>query len=123
MVPDESLVVAPRRDLIRALVLERDDKLRPEMGTRVVFVEENAPVQKDDPKMLISRDAVVRRNGTTFVFVLEQETVRERPVQIGTERAGRVAVLDGLKPGEDIVVSPPSNLKNDDRVRREKQGK
>jgi len=108
---------------VRVVFLDRDDKLRPEMGTRVVFAEENATVQKDDPKMLVSRDAIQRREGTTFVFVLEQDRVRERVVKLGIERAGRVAVLEGLKAGEEIVVSPPANLKNEDRVRREGAGK
>ncbi|MBL8856904.1 MAG: efflux RND transporter periplasmic adaptor subunit [Planctomycetes bacterium] len=104
---------------VRVVFLDRDDKLRPEMGVRVVFVDDAAPARDDDPKILVARDAIVKRDGAAFVFVLEQDRVRERAIKTGTERAGRVAVLDGLVPGDEIVVSPPATLRDGTRVRRQ----
>lgn len=103
---------------VRVVFLERDEKLRPEMGTRVVFVDASDPDQAADPKILVSRDAVQKRDGTSYVYVLEQDRARERAIKTGKERAGRIAVLDGLATGDEILVAPPATLKSGDRVRR-----
>lgn len=52
------------------------------------------------------------------VFVLENGRARLRQVQIG-ERGGRYAqVLDGLTPGATVIIHPPRELEEGDRVRR-----
>ncbi|MFH7320153.1 efflux RND transporter periplasmic adaptor subunit [Desulfurivibrio sp. D14AmB] len=52
------------------------------------------------------------------VFVLVNGRARLRPVQIG-ERGGRYAqVLAGLDPGETVIIHPPRDLEEGDRVRR-----
>jgi RND family efflux transporter MFP subunit len=97
-----------------------DDKLRPEMGARVVF---SAPEQASaasgpaEAMILIPRNAVARIDGQDGVFVLEREVVHFRRVQLGDERADRVLVKDGLASGERIVTNPPASLQDGERVR------
>lgn len=104
---------------VRVTFRERDERLRPEMGVRVVFVENGAAPVKEDPRMLVSRNAVVVRDGTSRVFVFDGERVHLRSVKTGPERAGRIVVLEGLVSGEWIVVDPPATLREGDRARKE----
>lgn len=103
---------------VRIVFLERDERLRPEMGTRVVFVGDLDSPRAADPKLLVSVAAVQKRDGKSFVFVLEHDRVILRAIETGAERAGRVAVLSGLAAGDDVILSPPATLKSGDAVRR-----
>lgn len=96
----------------------RDDRLRPEMGVRVVFGgEEGKPLEKEpDAVIFVPTNAVVKIGGQSGVFVVERDTVRFAQVSIGEERAGRVVVQTGLSEGQVVVVDPPARLKDGDRV-------
>lgn len=100
-----------------------DERLRPEMGARVVFVsEDDVPVASDaaadaPPPLLVSRSALVPIDGAPHAFVLERDLVRLRAVRTGAENGARVAVLEGLREGERVVDQPPAALRDGDRVR------
>ncbi|MBI5364354.1 MAG: HlyD family secretion protein, partial [Planctomycetes bacterium] len=67
---------------VRVVFEERDDRLRPEMGARVVFVEDPSAVAGSavvaEPVIVIQSDAVVHVEGADHVFVLERDLVRLR---------------------------------------------
>jgi HlyD family secretion protein len=104
---------------VRVTFAERDDRLRPEMGVRVVFVEpaKSGAEAKADPKILVPITAIVRREDKTHVFLVEVDHVKLREIQTGPERAGKAAVIAGLAQGDVIVLEPPATLKDGDRVR------
>jgi len=97
-----------------------DERLRPDLGARVVFGEEKEPVADSETlpdRVVIPVSAVVRIDGTDGVFVLERDVVRWRPLVPGGERAGRIVVEEGLAGGERIVDNPPPSLEDGERVR------
>lgn len=106
---------------VRVVFEERDDRLRPEMGARVVFVEDPGAAPSSavvaEPVIVIQSDAVVHLEGADHVFVLERDLVRLRNVVVGEDRSGRRVVKEGLAEGELIVVAPPASLKDGQRVR------
>ncbi len=105
---------------VRVAFDEPDERLRPEMGVRIVFQEgEPADLAEtpSEPAMLVPEEAVVELNGSSGVFLLQRDVVEFRPVELGERRAGRVAVRSGLDPGQQIVVNPPLSLQSGDRVR------
>ena len=105
-----------------------DERLRPEMGVRVVFHPGagSAPQGEQDPQaaalrgVLVPEAAVVREEGRAGVFVLERDVARWRPVQLGPRRGGRANIASGVQPGELVVLSPPPDLDDGDRVRYER---
>lgn len=120
---------------VRVSFLRRDQRLRPDMGARVVFLPPDAPAPEngaaeagaaddgaaDDgdapaPTLLIPEEALCRRDGEEGVFVLEGDVARFRRVQAGERRSGRLAVLAGLSRGEPIVSPPPPTLQDGERV-------
>ncbi len=110
---------------VRVVLDAPDERLRPEMGVRVVFLPEvdgeatEAQAPAAEPRLLVPIDAVVVIDGRDGVFVLERDVARFRPVERGAERSGRVAIDSGLSDGERIVLSPPGTLVDGDRVRVE----
>lgn len=115
---------------VRVAFLERDDRLRPEMGLRVVFSDEpsddgrtpsdaSAPepdADASDGALLVPSTAVVTIEGTTGVFVVERDVVRFRRVVVAESRSGRAAITEGLNETDVVVRAPPGSLADGDRV-------
>ena len=108
---------------VRVSFEERDNRLRPEMGVRVVFISGDADEASGDLDtsplenlLLIPADAVVRKDSMTGVFVLERDVVRYRQVKLGQRKSNQVAVEEGLLEDEIIVCSPDPSLSDGDRV-------
>lgn len=100
---------------------EPGERLRPEMGARVVFGATPQPAEgsatEGEPAIMIPRGALTLVDGVQGVFILERDVARFSPVETGDERGGRVLVKSGLVGGERLVNEPPAFLKSGDRVR------
>ena len=90
-------------------------------ATRGVILDRNGEVLVDNRPsfdlVLVPEDAVVRIDGRPGVFVLERDVARFTELVLGERKGGRVAVVQGLSGGEDVVLEPPRSLKSGDRVR------
>ena len=112
--------VSPEADRAKATVqvkvqVEKPDGfLRPDMNATVVFYN-NAPAQTaESSKRVIVIPTNALRNGSVFVIV--NDRARKRTVTTaGTSDKG-VLIESGLIGGEDLIVNPPENLKDGDRV-------
>jgi RND family efflux transporter MFP subunit len=61
--------------------------------------------------------ALLDEGGQPYVFVVAGETAHRRPVKIGPSAGQHVAILDGLKPGETVVVAGGTALEDGMKVR------
>lgn len=110
---------------VRVRLQQRDERLRPEMGVRVVFrpADEQAPATTAGATATRSRTIVVPENaivqigGTMGAFVVERDTVRFAAVTAGERKGGRVAIDAGLAAGQRIVIDPPPSMQHGGRVR------
>jgi len=122
-IPAHVITIVPTADRQKATVLVRigfehlDPRLLPDMGVKVTFLREEdeaaAPAGAAQPTTLVSKAAMINGqtdNGNSFVFVVVGEAVERRAVKVGGADGDRVEVIAGLRPGERVVVSPPSNL-------------
>jgi HlyD family secretion protein len=114
---------------VRIVLLQRSEMLRPEMGVRVVFLQD-APSgdPSGDPSgatgaaprtglLLVPDTALVEAGGRVSAFVLERDTVRLQELRVTERKNGRAAVESGLRAGQRIVLEPPTTLRDGDRVR------
>jgi membrane fusion protein (multidrug efflux system) len=94
------------RDLVvEALVDNADKKLRPGMFATAHLV-------LPDQKLNVVPQTALKSDGTTTrAYVVAANAIEERIVQTGPTRDGMVAILDGLKVGDQVVTQP------DDKVR------
>lgn len=83
----------------------------PGMYAEVMIPDVNTPIQ-DMP--VIPTSAIVRRGSLPAIFVLSHNNTAEmRLVRLGDEiDHEHVAVLSGVRPGEQIFVSPPPGIKS-----------
>jgi HlyD family secretion protein len=107
---------------VKVKILHPDQYLRPEMNASVAFVSDAKPVERGSiakPSIVVPMSAV--RSGS--VFVIAGGRAVKRPVKTGATRtltggAQGVHIEDGLIGGEDLIMNPPADLKDGDRVKQ-----
>ena len=121
-IPAHVIAVVPTADRQKATVLVRigfkklDPRILPDMGVKVTFLREAdsaaaaASQSAAQSVTLVPQGAVKTDAGTTFVFLVNGQTVERRAVKIGGTDGDRVEVLAGLKGGDRVVVAPPPGL-------------
>lgn len=105
---------------VRAAFLAPDDRLRPEMGLRIVFMGEGSEVDEESsgaPLITVPESAVVERDGSQGVFLITEDRVSFREIQSGEGPPGSLSVQEGLDGGEKIVLKPQEDLSDGDDVR------
>ncbi|MCC6991316.1 MAG: efflux RND transporter periplasmic adaptor subunit [Acidobacteria bacterium] len=117
-IPARVIAVVPTADRQKATVLVRigftalDPRILPDMGVKVTFLREEAagatPAAR--PTALVPKSAVRKDGDTSIVFVVKQDTVERRAVQVAGTDGDRLEVTAGLTAGERVVVSPPPAL-------------
>ena len=121
--PGEVHMIVPTADRAKATVLtkvkflETDKRILPEMSAKVAFLSRPLGTGEDRPRLAISKNALVTREGRTFAFVLKGSQVKEIPVTVGPALGELVEISTGLKEGERVVLNPPPSLSNGDRVK------
>jgi len=90
---------------VGALVTNTNFRLKANTFARGTLV-----LERGVPTRMIPLEAVVSFAGVTKVFVVEGDTVHARAVKVGRIQDGRQEILEGLKPGEQVVISGQSRL-------------
>ena len=100
------------RDLVfEATAPNTDGRLRPGM-----FV--TASLQLPDEKLpAVPRKSLRLEGGVYYLMLVVDGRVESRVVQVGTERDGEVALMDGVKVGEVYVLEPSAQGKDGIAVR------
>ncbi len=75
------------------------------------------PLGQARDAVTVHKDAVLNRMGRTIVFVVNGNAAEIRPVKLGEAVSGRFEVLDGLKPGDLVVVRGNERLLPGQKVR------
>ena len=111
---------------LRVEFVERDDRILPEMGCRVVFLDAEAArdAAPRGPELRVSARAVQLGSGQAgHVFTVQDGRVARREVVLAGEAGpGLLKVAGGLEGGETVVVDPPESLQDGDGVRVEDGG-
>lgn len=121
--PGEVHMIVPTADRAKATVLtkvkflETDKRILPEMSAKVAFLSRPLSVGENRPRLAISKNAVVTRQGRTVAFVLQGSQVKEVPVTVGPALGELVEITAGLKEGDRVVLHPPASLSDGDRVK------
>jgi len=117
-IPAHVVAVIPSADRgkatvkVRVALENKDERVVPDMGVRVSFLAAKPQADaKPVPGVLLSPDAVVQRDGASVVFVVQENRVEQRAVQLGADVGKFKLATSGLKAGETVVVSPPAELK------------
>lgn len=102
---------------VKVAILDRDPRILPEMGAKVVFQAHGAPVAAAPRRVIVPEAAVMQGAAGARVWVVEQGKATSRSVDVGPVRDGRVEIRKGLAGGESLVLNPPATLQDGARVR------
>jgi hypothetical protein len=92
------------------IALFPDERLRSGMFGRVAVPGESRQI------VTVPRTALVRQGQLTLVFVAEDDVARLRAVRESGPAGERAGLVAGLKPGELVVTSPPTDLTDGRRL-------
>ena len=133
-IPAHVITMVPTADRQKATVLVRigfatlDPRILPDMGIKVTFLrggtDETAPAAQPagsdeaarSRALLVPKASVVMESAQSFVFVVHGDSVERRAVKLGGADGDRLEVVAGLQPGDQVVVSPPADLKDGARI-------
>jgi membrane fusion protein (multidrug efflux system) len=96
------VTVDPKTDgqIVRALFANKNNTLTDGMTVRVVLEAEKAPTV-----VAVSESAVALDQAGAYLFVVnDKNVVEQRRIKVGTSRDGLLAIDEGLKAGEKVII-------------------
>jgi multidrug efflux pump subunit AcrA (membrane-fusion protein) len=102
--------------MVKVRFLIRDPRILPEMSAKVGFLTQPLKSDEQKPRIMVSSTAVLGSDKGMYVFLVREERARRINVHTGRTIGDMVEVLDGLKPGDTVVVKPPNGLRNGSKV-------
>ncbi len=112
-----------RTFLVRVVPVVQDGKLRPGMSAAVTIATQTKP-----NAILLPNDAITTdpNSGAQGVYVVQSgpngDTAVFKQVSLGATDGKNTEVLNGLNPGDVVVISGQTSLTNNQRVRPANQG-
>jgi HlyD family secretion protein len=126
-IPSKVITSVPSADRQKATVKVRigfdqlDPRILPDMGVKVSFLSEAAPVASaaDQPRarLLVPKGAVRTVDGTSIVFVVRGDLVERRAVKLGANDGDLTEVISGLNGGDRVVTEGVATLTDRARVK------
>jgi len=123
-IPAHVITTVPAADRQKATVKVRiafnelgDARILPDMGVKVAFQADAEPAAATRLRLLVPERAMRRERDGAIVFVLRDGKVERRAVAVGGTAGADVEVLSGIRSGERVVLDPPPELADGDRVR------
>jgi RND family efflux transporter MFP subunit len=125
-IPSHVIAVVPTADRgkatikVRVALEQKDARLVPDIGVRVTFLGSKpaAATSSAAVGVLVPATAVVIRDKQSVVFIVRDGRVRQSKVQLAPKDVdAKKLILDGLKAGERVVLSPPDTLLDGVEVR------
>jgi len=124
-IPSHVITTIPSADRQKATVKVRiafdklDPRILPDMGVKVTFLRDEDPSAqaRTAPRTIVPKAALRSIDGRTVVFVVHDDRVERRAINVGLENNGQVEVVSGVSAGERVVTDAPATLKDGDKVK------
>jgi RND family efflux transporter MFP subunit len=129
-IPGEVIAIIPTADRSKATVKvrvafkRRDERILPEMGARVAFLQQTGADSARTPahrSVLIPAETVQVNGDTGVVFVIHGDKVEQRTVRLGAQSEQGQVVLSGIDAGARLAIPVQGKLSDGMSVRAEKQ--
>jgi membrane fusion protein, multidrug efflux system len=108
---DPKLDVSGRSLLVRAIVPNKDQRLRPGLFARVTVL-----LQLKEDALSVPEAAIVPQGDSQFVFKIIDGKVKLTKVVTGTRREGRVEIVEGLALGDQVVTAGQLKIRDGSAV-------
>ena len=123
-IPSEVIAIIPTADRnkatvkVRIALLEKDERVLPDMGSRVSFLRKvdnnNQEIQKEG--VMIPLAAVSYIDGSSLVQVVDGNSVQIMQIEVAEETANYARVIKGLESGMKVIARFDDELENNQKV-------
>ena len=97
--------------LVKVRFVDRDPRVLPDMSAKVAFLAREVKESEKQPVAAVHPGALAERGGKKIVFVVSDDRVRA--VHVSTGRTiGDLVEVQGVKPGERLVLNPGGKLED-----------
>lgn len=103
--------------MVKVKFLDKNERILPEMSAKVAFLERAVSEGEQNPKTALNSNAIMMNNNTGSVFLINKNRVYKTPLTTGSQIGDLIEVLNGVKSGDKVVVSPPKNLRDGMRIK------
>ena len=121
-IPAHVIAIIPSADRgkatvkVRVAIEQKDQRVLPEMGVRVSFMEEAKKADATAPKgVLVPSSAIVQREGKSVVFAIDNERARIKPVTLG-QTYNDLRLVEGIGAGTKIIKQPQPEMADGAKV-------
>lgn len=104
---------------VKVKVENPSEQLRPEMNARVNFLADKVATNQNQSigRVLVPKNAVVKQDNASFVFVVKGNKVEQRTIRTAEETSDAYVVLEGLSGNESVAIGGVDKLRDGDRVK------
>jgi RND family efflux transporter MFP subunit len=120
-------MIVPTADRSKATVMvkvrfvDQDSRVLPEMSAKVAFLSRPVAAEEQKARTALKEAALVNRKGKTAVLLVKEGRVEEREIKTGETMGDMVEILNGAKPGDQVVLNPPNRLRNGSKIKIKEQ--
>lgn len=117
--------IVPTADRSKATVMVKigfksyDKRVLPEMSAKVLFMKnqtENLEIEDAKQFMVVPETSVRKKNETSVVFVINDDTAVELPVTTGKQIGSYVEIISGLEVGDRVIENLTDKIQNGIKV-------
>ncbi|HEX6159241.1 MAG TPA: efflux RND transporter periplasmic adaptor subunit [Thermoanaerobaculia bacterium] len=124
-IPAHVITAVPTADRQKATVRvriafdQKDPRILPDMGVKVSFIAPESAGQPQAASTMVEvpKGAIRREGETDVLFVVNENKVERRAVNVASTEGETARLASGLSGGERVVAAGPAELKDGDRVR------
>jgi RND family efflux transporter MFP subunit len=103
--------------MVKVGFIDKDSRILPDMSAKVAFLSREVQAGREQPVTAVLASALVKRNGGDAAFRVEGRRARKVPVETGDRLGDFTVIRNGLKPGDQVVLQPPSGLEDGSPLR------
>jgi HlyD family secretion protein len=115
-IPAKVIAIIPAADRQKATVKVRvgfdklDRRILPDMGVKVAFQAGEDATTAVRQSVSVPKSAVQQQDGRQIVWIVQDNRVERRAVNVGSGPNGDAVILSGLNGGERVVIEGPAHL-------------
>ena len=122
-IASEVIAIIPTADRNKATVkvriklLERDQRVLPDMGAKVSFLKEEAPNTSNKVSgVMVPIASIKKESGSSYVFVIKNGFLIKTKVEVADKSSNYARISKGIEEGDYVVNDPDAELKDGQEV-------
>ena len=122
-ISSEVIAIIPTADRNKATVkvriglLEKDQRVLPDMGAKVSFLKEQPNTKSVVLKgVIVPSTSVIKEGASSFVFLIKNGIIVKTKVQVESTSANYARIINVIKNGDSVVVNSNNGLQDGQEV-------